>query len=72
MRPFRRSEPTRPRALDLRLAAAIPLIPKAGAAISCGTGTAYGALRRLNLSGNDTIAIFGQGRWACPPPSSPR
>ncbi|HUC17532.1 MAG TPA: zinc-binding dehydrogenase [Acetobacteraceae bacterium] len=33
----------------------------AGAAISCGTGTAYGALRRVNLSGNDTIAIFGQG-----------
>lgn len=32
----------------------------AGAAISCGTGTAYGALRRANLSGNDTIAIFGQ------------
>ncbi len=32
-----------------------------GAAISCGTGTAYGALRRMNLSGNDTIAIFGQG-----------
>jgi threonine dehydrogenase-like Zn-dependent dehydrogenase len=32
-----------------------------GAAISCGTGTAYGALRRLNLSGRDTIAIFGQG-----------
>jgi threonine dehydrogenase-like Zn-dependent dehydrogenase len=33
----------------------------AGAAISCGTGTAYGALRRLDLSGNDTIAVFGQG-----------
>ena len=32
-----------------------------GAAISCGTGTAYGALRRLNLSGDDTIAVFGQG-----------
>ncbi len=32
-----------------------------GAAIACGTGTAYGALRRINLSGNDTIAIFGQG-----------
>jgi threonine dehydrogenase-like Zn-dependent dehydrogenase len=32
-----------------------------GAAVSCGTGTAYGALRRLKLSGNDTIAIFGQG-----------
>lgn len=33
----------------------------AGAAISCGSGTAYGALRRLNISGRDTIAIFGQG-----------
>jgi threonine dehydrogenase-like Zn-dependent dehydrogenase len=32
-----------------------------GAAISCGTGTAWGALRRMNLSGQDTIAIFGQG-----------
>ncbi len=33
----------------------------AGAAISCGTGTAYFALRRMQLSGRDTIAIFGQG-----------
>jgi threonine dehydrogenase-like Zn-dependent dehydrogenase len=32
-----------------------------GAAVSCGTGTAYGALRRMNLSGADTIAIVGQG-----------
>jgi len=32
-----------------------------GAAISCGTGTAYGALRRIDLSSKDTIAIFGQG-----------
>src|SRR5580693_9552487 len=32
-----------------------------GAAIACGTGTAYGALRRMKLSGNDTIAVFGQG-----------
>jgi threonine dehydrogenase-like Zn-dependent dehydrogenase len=32
-----------------------------GAAISCGTGTAYNALRRINLAGNHTIAIFGQG-----------
>ncbi len=32
-----------------------------GAAIACGTGTAYNALRRLDLSGRDTIAIFGQG-----------
>ena len=32
-----------------------------GAAISCGTGTAWGALRRLQLQGGETIAIFGQG-----------
>ena len=32
-----------------------------GAAISCGTGTAYGALVRMNLSARDTIAIVGQG-----------
>ncbi len=32
-----------------------------GAAKSCGTGTAYGALRRLSLHGDETIAIFGQG-----------
>jgi threonine dehydrogenase-like Zn-dependent dehydrogenase len=32
-----------------------------GAAISCGTGTAYAALRRINLAGNHTIAVFGQG-----------
>jgi threonine dehydrogenase-like Zn-dependent dehydrogenase len=32
-----------------------------GAAISCGTGTAWGALKRVNLQGGETIAIFGQG-----------
>ena len=32
-----------------------------GAAVSCGTGTAYQALRRINLTGGDTIAIVGQG-----------
>jgi threonine dehydrogenase-like Zn-dependent dehydrogenase len=32
-----------------------------GAAISCGTGTAYQALRRMNLAGGDSIAIVGQG-----------
>jgi threonine dehydrogenase-like Zn-dependent dehydrogenase len=32
-----------------------------GAAISCGTGTAYGALVRLDVSGRDTLAVFGQG-----------
>ena len=34
---------------------------EAGAAIACGTGTAYGALKRLDVSGRDTLAIFGQG-----------
>ena len=32
-----------------------------GAAISCGTGTAWGALQRMGLMGQHTIAIFGQG-----------
>jgi len=32
-----------------------------GAAISCGTGTAWGALQRIALQGGETIAIFGQG-----------
>ena len=32
-----------------------------GAAVSCGTGPAYGALKRVNLQGGETIAIFGQG-----------
>lgn len=32
-----------------------------GAAIACGTGTAWGALKRLDISGDQTIAIFGQG-----------
>jgi threonine dehydrogenase-like Zn-dependent dehydrogenase len=34
---------------------------EAGAAISCGTGTAWGALHRLGLQGDHTIAIFGLG-----------
>jgi threonine dehydrogenase-like Zn-dependent dehydrogenase len=33
----------------------------AGAAISCGTGTAWGALQRLGLQGDHTVAVFGQG-----------
>ena len=33
----------------------------AGSAISCGTGTAYSALKRIGLSEGDTIAVFGQG-----------
>jgi threonine dehydrogenase-like Zn-dependent dehydrogenase len=33
----------------------------AGSAISCGTGTAWGALHRLGLRADHNIAIFGQG-----------
>ncbi len=32
-----------------------------GAACACGTGTAYDALKRLDLSVRDTFAIYGQG-----------
>jgi threonine dehydrogenase-like Zn-dependent dehydrogenase len=32
-----------------------------GAAISCGTGTAWGALQRLGLQGDHTLVVFGQG-----------
>jgi threonine dehydrogenase-like Zn-dependent dehydrogenase len=34
---------------------------EAGAAIACGTGTAWGALERLLLRGDETLAVFGQG-----------
>jgi len=32
-----------------------------GAAVACGTGTAYGALRRMHIAGGDTLAVFVQG-----------
>ena len=32
-----------------------------GAAISCGTGTAFQALKRLKLTARDTLAVFGLG-----------
>jgi threonine dehydrogenase-like Zn-dependent dehydrogenase len=32
-----------------------------GAAVSCGTGTAYGALRRMKMAGGGILAVFGQG-----------
>ena len=32
-----------------------------GAAISCGTGTAWGALRRMKMEGGATLAVIGQG-----------
>jgi threonine dehydrogenase-like Zn-dependent dehydrogenase len=34
---------------------------KTGAAIGCGTGTAWGGLRRLGDLGGKTITVFGQG-----------
>lgn len=32
-----------------------------GAAVSCGTGTAYTALRRIKMDGGSTLAVFRQG-----------
>jgi L-iditol 2-dehydrogenase len=32
-----------------------------GAAVSCGTGTAYGVLMRLDISARETLAVFGLG-----------
>ncbi len=32
-----------------------------GAACACGTGTAYDAVKKLNVTGRDTFAIYGQG-----------
>lgn len=32
-----------------------------GAAIACGTGTAFGALARLGVSARDTLVVFGLG-----------
>ena len=34
---------------------------KAGAAVACGSGTAFAALKRIQLSGDETVAVFGQG-----------
>ncbi len=34
---------------------------EAGAAIGCGTGTAWGGLERLQMKGDEVLAIFGQG-----------
>lgn len=32
-----------------------------GAALSCGTGTAWNGLKKMNVSGGDTVAVYGQG-----------
>jgi (R,R)-butanediol dehydrogenase/meso-butanediol dehydrogenase/diacetyl reductase len=34
---------------------------ESGAAIACGTGTAFGAIVRLGLSARDSLAVFGLG-----------
>jgi threonine dehydrogenase-like Zn-dependent dehydrogenase len=34
---------------------------KAGAAVACGSGTAFAALKRVNVAGDETVAVFGQG-----------
>jgi len=34
---------------------------EAGASIACGTGTAWSGLRKMGVSGHDTVAVFGQG-----------
>ena len=53
---------------DLLLAPASTCVPlpnelsfEQGAACACGTGTAFHAIKRLDVSGVDTVAIFGQG-----------
>lgn len=33
----------------------------AGAAVSCGTGTAFGAIRRMEMQAGSSVAVFGQG-----------
>jgi threonine dehydrogenase-like Zn-dependent dehydrogenase len=32
-----------------------------GAAVACGTGTAFAALKRMQMNGGDTLVVFGQG-----------
>jgi threonine dehydrogenase-like Zn-dependent dehydrogenase len=46
---------------DMLIGLPEPLSFEAGSAISCGTGTAWGALERVGLRGTDTVAVFGQG-----------
>jgi threonine dehydrogenase-like Zn-dependent dehydrogenase len=53
---------------DLMLVASRTLVPlpdalsfEEGAAISCGTGTAWNGLKRMSVAGGDTVAVFGQG-----------
>lgn len=34
---------------------------KSGAAVACGSGTAYAAIKRIDLAGDETVAVWGQG-----------
>ncbi len=45
---------------------------KAGAAIGCGTGTAWGGLMRLATSAGKRWSCSGRARSGCPGPCSPR
>jgi threonine dehydrogenase-like Zn-dependent dehydrogenase len=51
--------------IKVPVSAILPMPPGlsylAAAAISCGTGTAWGALHRLGVRAEDKLAIFGQG-----------
>lgn len=38
-----------------------PMSFEVGAAVACGTGTAFTALRRLRMQGGGILAVFGQG-----------
>ena len=39
---------------------------KTGAAVACGTGTAYSAIKRLDVSGDDMLVVVGQGPVGLP------
>jgi D-arabinose 1-dehydrogenase-like Zn-dependent alcohol dehydrogenase len=34
---------------------------RSGAAVACGSGTAYAALKRVDLAGDETVAVWGRG-----------
>jgi D-arabinose 1-dehydrogenase-like Zn-dependent alcohol dehydrogenase len=42
-----------------------------GACVACGFGTCYEAIRRIDVSGDDTALVVGLGPWASPRSCSP-
>ena len=57
---------------DYMTAPAVSLLPipdemsyLTGMLCACNVGTAYQAIRRLNVSGRDTVAVFGAGPVGC-------